>query len=110
MNPMQAQACDAHLRSHRAKASFLCLQNPHLPTTVRARDLLVRLTVDEKISMLYMASLNKSEIVRFHGDLPNTAVPRLGVGMFQWMGGGKSHWVHGLLRLKCVEVTRPSCP
>lgn len=43
-----------------------------------------------QVGMLYMSSMSKADLVAGHGDMPNTAVPRLGVPPFHYMGQGQS--------------------
>ena len=64
--------------------------NVSLPASVRVADLLSRLTLAEKVGMLYMdASMaGGNDSVPVGGDLPSTGVPRLGVPQFNWMGQG----------------------
>ena len=49
-----------------------------------------RLTLSEKVGMLFMdASMAfGNDTIPINGDLPSTAVPRLGVPQFNWMSGG----------------------
>eukprot|EP00966_Prymnesium_polylepis_P153644 3547813-Prymnesium_polylepis.1 len=66
-------------------------QDPSLPTDDRVGDLVNRLTLHEKVGMLYMnASMayGNDTVVGKGGDLPSTGVPRLGVPQFNWMGQG----------------------
>ena len=61
-----------------------------LPAPQRAADLLARLTLHEKVGMLFMdASMAfGNDALPKGGDLPSTAVPRLGVPQFNWMSMG----------------------
>jgi beta-glucosidase-like glycosyl hydrolase len=61
-----------------------------LPRAARAADLVSRLTLEEKVGMLTMdASMAfGNDTLPVNGDLPSTAVPRLGVPQFNWMSGG----------------------
>ncbi|KAL1503356.1 hypothetical protein AB1Y20_011408 [Prymnesium parvum] len=78
-------------RGGNAVATPYPFQNPLLPVDVRVHDLLRRLTLDEKVGMLFMnASMayGNETIEGKAGDLPSTNVSRLGVPMFNWMGQG----------------------
>ena len=61
--------------------------NASLPAAARALDLLQRLTLQEKVGMIFMdvAMAYGNDSLPAHGDLPSTAVPRLGVPQFNWM-------------------------
>eukprot|EP00966_Prymnesium_polylepis_P033394 776460-Prymnesium_polylepis.2 len=66
-------------------------QDPMLPVEQRVDDLLRRLTLHERVGMLYMnatMAYGNDTLVGKGGDLPSTGVPRLGVPMFSWMGQG----------------------
>ena len=78
---------------HPAAAALYPFNDPTLPPSARAADLLSRLTLPEKIGMLYMSSTMAfgNDSLPVNGDLPSTAVPRLGVPQFNWMSGG-SHY------------------
>ena len=64
--------------------------NASLSPSNRAADLLGRLTLAEKVGMLYMdASMAfGNDSLPVGGDLPSTEVKRLGVPQFIWMGQG----------------------
>lgn len=58
-----------------------------LPAPQRAADLLARLTLHEKVGMLFMDATMAygNDTLPKGGDLPSTGVPRLGVPQFNWM-------------------------
>ena len=64
-----------------------------LPPAARALDLVSRLTLAEKVGQLFMdaAMANGNDALPKNGDLPSTAIPRLGVPQFNWMSGGNSY-------------------
>ena len=64
-----------------------------LPAAQRAADLLARLTLHEKVGMLFMdASMAfGNDTLPKGGDLPSTGVPRLGVPKFNWMSQGNAY-------------------
>jgi beta-glucosidase len=64
-----------------------------LPAAQRAADLLARLTLHEKVGMLFMdASMAYgNDTLPKGGDLPSTGVPRLGVPQFNWMSQGNAY-------------------
>jgi beta-glucosidase len=65
-------------------------QNVTLGLEQRIDDLLSRMTVKEKIGQMFMNSKMAfgNDVVPKGGDLPSTAIPRLGVGEFIFMGDG----------------------
>ena len=73
-----------------AGAAPFPFNDPSLPASQRAADLLSRLTLREKVGMLFMdASMAfGNDTLPKGGDLPSTAVPRLGVPQFNWMSSG----------------------
>ena len=74
-----------------AAAAAYPFQNASLSFDARAADLIDRLSLHEKVGMLYMNStmaFGNDTVVGKAGDLPSTRVERLGVPMFNWMGQG----------------------
>ena len=67
--------------------------DPTLSSIQRAVDLLSRLTLEEKIGMLFMDATMAfgNDTLPKGGDLPSTAVPRLGVPQFNWMSQGSTY-------------------
>ena len=64
--------------------------DPALAPADRAADLLSRLTLPERVGMLFMDAQMAfgNDSLPVGGDLPSTGVPRLGVPQFNWMGQG----------------------
>jgi beta-glucosidase len=87
--------------------------NVSLPAAERAADLLSRLTLHEKVGMLFMdASMAYgNDTLPKGGDLPSTAVPRLGVPQFNWMSQGSVYRgaANGCI-LGCCSACPPSSP
>ena len=64
-----------------------------LAPKVRAMDLINRLTISEKVGMLFMDANMAfgNDTLPVNGDLPTTSVPRLNVPQFNWMSGGNHY-------------------
>lgn len=65
--------------------------DPTLATHVRVADLLSRLTLHEKVGMMFMSAdmaFGNDKLPKGGVDEPSTAIPRLGVPEFSWMGQG----------------------
>lgn len=64
--------------------------NVSLPAAQRAADLVSRLTLSEKVGMLFMDAnmAYGNDTLPKGGDLPSTSVPRLGVPQFNWFSQG----------------------
>ena len=65
--------------------------DPALPTDRRVADLLSRMMLHEKIGMMFMQgdmAFGNDRLPRGGVDYPSTAIPRLGVPEFSWMGQG----------------------
>ena len=89
---MRAACCLALLALHPALALYP-FNDETLTPAARAADLVGRLTLSEKVGMLFMdASMAfGNDTIPINGDLPSTAVPRLGVPQFNWMSGGNAY-------------------
>ena len=74
----------------RGQAPLYPFQNASQPAFARVSDLLSRLTLSEKVGMLFMdaAMAGGNDSLPVGGDLPSTGVPRLGVPQFNWMSQG----------------------
>jgi hypothetical protein len=102
-------------RPHHAHANpnnnYYPFNNASLPAAERAADLLSRLTVHEKVGMLFMdASMAYgNDTLPKGGDLPSTSVPRLGVPQYNWMSQGSVYRgaANGCI-LNCCSACPPS--
>ena len=65
-------------------------RNTSLTVEARGEDLLSRMTLHDKVGQLFMAAKMAfgNDVLPKGGDLPSTAIPRLGVGAFDWMSQG----------------------
>ena len=82
-----------------------------LPAPRRAADLLARLTLHEKVGMLFMDAdmAYGNDTLPKGGDLPSTAVPRLGVPQFNWMSQGNLYrGASNGCKLNCCTACPPN--
>ena len=107
LRAISAALAAAHLA--RVSAQPYPFTNTSLPAAQRAADLLSRLTLHEKIGMLFMDAnmAYGNDSLPKGGDLPSTAVPRLGVPQFNWFSQGSAY--RGAAN-GCILGCCSSCP